>query len=113
MRPREWTKNLLVFSGVMFSRSLTDVNSLRTSLLGFALFCCASSGVYLFNDLCDLKEDREHPIKQNRPLASGQLNSNLARVAMIVLFDVTVIGSIQHNYSFAFIIGTYDWLCLD
>jgi len=112
MRPREWTKNLLVFTGVIFSRSLTDVNNLRTSLLGFALFCCASSGVYLFNDLCDLKEDREHPIKQNRPLASGQLSVNLARIAMIVLFAVAAIGSLQLNYSFALIIGTYVSICL-
>jgi 4-hydroxybenzoate polyprenyltransferase len=45
MRPREWSKNLLVFSGVIFSRSLTDPHNLWISLLGFIIFCCASSGV--------------------------------------------------------------------
>ena len=112
IRPRDWTKNLLVFSGVIFSRSLTDVNNLRISLLGFMVFCCASSAVYLFNDLCDLKEDREHPIKQNRPLASGQLNINFARVSMVFLFAVAAFGALQLDRSFALVIGAYVATCL-
>ena len=85
MRPQEWTKNLLVFSGVIFSRSLTDINNLWISFAGFCSFA-ASSCIYLLNDLCDLQADREHPVKQNRPLASGVLNINVARVAMFALF---------------------------
>ena len=112
MRPSEWTKNLLVFSGVIFSRSLTDINNLWISLLGFAIFCAASSGVYLFNDLCDLQADREHPVKRNRPLASGAVNINFARVAMLVLFLTATLGSLALNRSFAFVIAIYLLTCI-
>ena len=112
MRPSEWTKNLLVFSGVIFSRSLTDINNLWISLLGFAIFCAASSGVYLFNDLCDLQADREHPVKRNRPLASGSVNINFARVAMLVLFLTATLGSLALNRSFAFVVAIYLLTCI-
>lgn len=112
MRPLEWSKNLLVFSGVIFSKSLTDVNSLWISLLGFGVFCAASSGVYLFNDLCDLKQDREHPVKRNRPLASGTLNVNSARVAMGLLFAIATIGALLLGQAFAVVIAVYLVTCL-
>ena len=112
MRPQEWTKNLLVFSGVIFSKSLTDVNSIWISVLGFAVFCAASSGVYLFNDLCDLKADREHPVKRNRPIASGVLDINFARVAMVALFAVAVAGALALGQGFALIIGVYLVTCI-
>lgn len=112
LRPQEWTKNLLVFTGLIFSRSLTDPHNIWISFLGFAIFCCASSGVYLFNDLCDIKEDREHPVKKNRPLASGVLNVNLARFVMILLFAVAALGALLLNHGFALIIGIYLITCL-
>ena len=64
LRPQQWVKNTLVFGGLIFSRSLLHWGVVRVSLFAFALFCMASSGIYLLNDLCDIKEDREHPIKQ-------------------------------------------------
>lgn len=112
MRPQEWAKNLLVFTGVIFSKSLTDLNNLGISLLGFLIFCVASSGVYIFNDLCDLKRDREHPVKRNRPLASGALNINLARFAMVVLFATATIGSLALSRGFALVIAVYLITCL-
>ncbi|MBE7515689.1 MAG: decaprenyl-phosphate phosphoribosyltransferase [Chloracidobacterium sp.] len=112
MRPREWSKNLLVFSGVIFSRSLTDVHNLWISILGFLIFCAASSGVYIFNDLCDLKADRRHPIKRNRPIASGQLSILFARVAMVLLFGIAAFGSLGLGHGFAAVIGIYLATCL-
>jgi 4-hydroxybenzoate polyprenyltransferase len=112
MRPAEWTKNLLVFTGLIFSRSLSDAHNIWISFLGFVIFCCASSGVYLFNDLCDLREDREHPVKRKRPLASGALNANLARVVMIGLFGAAAFGALWLNHGFALIIGIYLAICL-
>ena len=112
MRPLEWSKNLLVFSGVIFSKSLTDFNNIRISLLGFAIFCAASSGIYIFNDLCDLKQDREHPIKRNRPLAAGTLNVNLARFVMILLFATAAIGALLLSQAFALVIAVYLLTCL-
>lgn len=112
MRPQEWAKNLLVFSGVIFSRSLTDLNNLGISLLGFIVFCAASSGVYLFNDICDLRRDREHPVKRNRPLASGNLNLNLARFMMVVLFSIATVGSLLLSHGFALVIAVYITTCV-
>ena len=112
LRPKEWTKNLLIFTGLIFSRSLTDAHNIWICILGFAIFCSASSGVYLFNDLCDIKEDREHPIKKNRPLASGALNVNFARFVMILLFAAAAFGALWLNHGFALIIGIYLTTCL-
>ncbi len=107
MRPQEWVKNLLVFAGLIFSRSLLDAGNITTSIFGFAIFCLASSGIYIFNDLCDLENDRQHPTKSKRPLASGSLNVNVARVAMVMCFGAAVLGALRLNALFALIIGVY------
>jgi 4-hydroxybenzoate polyprenyltransferase len=112
MRPREWSKNLLVFSGVIFSKSLTDTNNITLSILGFLIFCSAASGIYIFNDLCDLAADRQHPTKKNRPLASGALNINLARFAMTILLVTAMVGSLALNYMFALVIAVYLVTCI-
>ena len=112
MRPREWSKNLLVFSSLIFSKSLTDPKNLAITLAGFATFCAASSGVYLFNDLCDLKADREHPVKRDRPIASGLLNLNVARFAAVILFAIAGITAWLLNPAFAAVIAIYTITCL-
>ncbi len=112
MRPQEWAKNLLVFSGVIFSKSLTDPHNILLSLLGFAVFCAASSAIYLFNDLCDIRADREHPVKCVRPLASGSLNINVARAGMVALFAIAAVGSLALSHAFAVIIAIYIAACL-
>ena len=112
MRPREWSKNLLVFSSLIFSKSLTDPRNLVVTVAGFAAFCAASSGVYLFNDLCDLKADREHPTKRDRPIASGQLNLNVARFAALTLFAAAGITGWLLNPAFAAVIAVYTITCI-
>jgi 4-hydroxybenzoate polyprenyltransferase len=73
LRPRQWTKNLAVFVGLVFAQQLFNLPSLERTVLAGGIFCLASSCIYLFNDLHDLKQDRQHPIKRYRPLASGLL----------------------------------------
>lgn len=107
MRPKEWAKNLLVFSGLIFSRSLFEHNNLLLSLGGFAAFCLVSSGIYFFNDLCDINEDKLHPIKKNRPIASGVLNLNLARIVMVLLFTGGSALALSLNYPFACAVAIY------
>ncbi|GAC1633012.1 MAG: decaprenyl-phosphate phosphoribosyltransferase [Ktedonobacteraceae bacterium] len=85
MRPRQWTKNLAVFVGIIFAQRLLSVPSLERTTLAFVTFCLASSSVYLFNDLLDLENDRQHPTKRNRPLASGRLPASWAIAAIGVL----------------------------
>ena len=85
LRPRQWTKNLAVFVGLIFSQQLFSLPSLERTVTAFLTFCFASSGIYLMNDLLDLEKDRHHPVKSQRPLASGRLSISWAIAAMILL----------------------------
>jgi 4-hydroxybenzoate polyprenyltransferase len=73
MRPRQWTKNLALFVGLVFAQQLLTLTSFERACVAFVVFCLASSCVYIFNDLLDLERDRQHPTKSQRPLASGDL----------------------------------------
>ncbi len=73
LRPHQWTKNLLVFAGLLFGQRLLDAAALARSTAAFAIFCALSSAVYLFNDILDREADRRHPLKAGRPIASGAL----------------------------------------
>jgi 4-hydroxybenzoate polyprenyltransferase len=74
VRPRQWTKNLLVFAGILFAAKLGDAGRWAEAATVFAAFCAASSAAYLVNDLRDLEHDRHHPVKRFRPLARGELS---------------------------------------
>ncbi len=83
VRPRQWSKNGLVLLALIFSRHLTDPGAAGRVLVAFAAFCCASSAVYVFNDIADRHRDRRHPTKRRRPIASGRL-SLLVAVALAI-----------------------------
>ncbi len=85
LRPRQWTKNLFVFAGLVFSLHLVDLARLLQVVVAFLVFCMASGSIYLFNDLADLERDRKHPLKRLRPLASGRLSPALAWGELVVL----------------------------
>src|SRR5581483_11062135 len=82
MRPRQWTKNLAIFVGLVFAQRLLNPTLFERAALAFVAFCCASSSIYLFNDLLDLENDRQHPKKRYRPLAAGTLPTSWAIVAI-------------------------------
>lgn len=86
MRPRQWTKNLAVFVGIVFAQQLLKPFLLGRVALAFGAFCLAASGLYLLNDLLDLEQDRQHPKKRYRPLAAGHLPVPWAVVAIGVLW---------------------------
>lgn len=90
MRPRQWTKNLIIFAALVFDGQLLDIQAALRTLAGFAIFCLVSGAVYILNDLADIEADRRHPEKSRRPLASGQLSPNIALLAVvfIVLFVI-------------------------
>ncbi len=73
LRPRQWSKNLAVFVGIVFAQRLFILPALERTLLAFGAFCLASSFIYVLNDVFDLESDRQHPIKSKRPLASGSV----------------------------------------
>ena len=78
LRTYQWSKNLLLFAGVVFSGNLTSAAALNSSVGAFMLFCLASSAIYLFNDIRDFESDRHHPRKRHRPIAAGMLSRKTA-----------------------------------
>jgi 4-hydroxybenzoate polyprenyltransferase len=112
MRPRQWTKNLLVFAALIFSFKKTGIDALMKSFEGFVLFCIVSSCVYIINDYIDQESDRNHPVKKNRPLASGQLSPNLAVAAGIILGFTAMYAAYRLNVFFALILLAYFLLNL-
>ena len=91
LRPHQWTKNLLVFAGLLFGQRLLDAGALLHSLVAFAVFCALSSAVYLFNDVADREADRQHPLKASRPIASGALAVSTA-IAVAVALTIVALG---------------------
>jgi 4-hydroxybenzoate polyprenyltransferase len=85
MRPKQWTKNVVVFAALVFDAKLTNINYLLRAMIGFVVFCFISGTVYLINDLADIEQDRQHPKKCHRPLASGRLAVRTAQVAIPVM----------------------------
>ena len=85
LRPAQWTKNLLVFAGLIFSRHLFDLSSVLAASEAFVIFCALSGVVYLVNDVADRDSDREHPLKRRRPIAAGAVSVGAARTAALVL----------------------------
>ena len=80
LRPRQWTKNLLLFAGIVFAAKLGDLSRWVEALAAFAAYCAASSAAYLVNDVRDAEEDRRHPLKRLRPVARGELAARDALV---------------------------------
>jgi 4-hydroxybenzoate polyprenyltransferase len=89
MRPKQWTKNLILFAALIFSQNLFNTALLLKSVIAFIIFCVISGCVYILNDLFDLKQDKIHPVKSKRPLASGRLKPNSAIAVTVVLLVVS------------------------
>lgn len=86
LRPHQWAKNLFVLAPLVFGKELDDPVSVVRAAVAFAAFCLLSSAVYLVNDVRDREEDRRHPLKRHRPIASGVLPVSLAVAAAGALF---------------------------
>ncbi|MDX6435489.1 MAG: hypothetical protein QOK34_323, partial [Gaiellaceae bacterium] len=78
LRPRQWTKNLLLFAGIVFAAKLGDATRWLEAVAAFVAYCSASSAAYLVNDVRDAPHDRLHPVKRDRPVASGALTERRA-----------------------------------
>jgi 4-hydroxybenzoate polyprenyltransferase len=107
MRPRQWTKNLLVFAGVIFGEKLLDPRAFVASVEAFGVFCLLSSAVYLVNDVRDREADRVHPLKSKRPIASGALGARTALGAAAVLAGAALVVAATINVPFALVAAAY------
>jgi 4-hydroxybenzoate polyprenyltransferase len=85
LRPAQWSKNLLVFAGLLFGHKLLDAGAVLDAVAAFAVFCTLSGVVYLVNDIADRDSDRQHPLKAQRPIASGALPVPVAAAAALAL----------------------------
>jgi 4-hydroxybenzoate polyprenyltransferase len=100
LRVDQWFKNAFVVMPLVFAHRLTDTALIFHALVYAGCFCLVSSAVYLLNDVADRKSDRVHPVKKNRPVASGQLSTGAALIAALV-FAAAGIGAAQALTNFA------------
>jgi 4-hydroxybenzoate polyprenyltransferase len=107
MRPRQWTKNLFVFAGLVFDRQLFMLTSLERTFLAFVVFSLISGSVYLINDIFDIQADQQHPLKKNRPIASGRLQARTALIVAVVISASALALSFLLSSELALIAGLY------
>jgi len=91
LRPRQWSKNLLLFAGLLFAAKTGDATRWGEAVAAFAAYCAASSAAYLINDVRDASYDRLHPVKRGRPVASGELEPRTA-VALAAVLATAALG---------------------
>jgi 4-hydroxybenzoate polyprenyltransferase len=102
-----WVKNLVIFAALIFAQKYTDPDSVMLAFRGFLAFCLGSSAIYYINDIIDCKQDQLHPVKKNRPIASGKLPSGLAWFIAILLLAAGSLLSAFLGNSFLFYFGFY------
>jgi 4-hydroxybenzoate polyprenyltransferase len=107
LRPAQWTKNLILFAGLIFGGKLLDPDAVAASTLGFLVFCILSGVVYLVNDVRDAAADRQHPTKSRRPIAAGDLSPSTALAAAAVLGAGALGVAWWLGPSFAVVAATY------
>lgn len=100
LRPQQWIKNLFIFAPLIFSENAFNPPLLATTVLAFVIFCLLSGSVYILNDLRDIEEDKRHPVKSKRPLASGRLKKSSALVTLVLLCAVSLAmaGLVNRNF---------------
>lgn len=111
-RPRQWIKNLalfaaLFFSGFLFFDPVDGIAYFYRVLFAVLVFCFATSGVYIMNDLVDYAADRNHPFKRKRPIASGALSIRTARFFSVLSLITAFALSLYFEWIFLFLLLTY------
>jgi 4-hydroxybenzoate polyprenyltransferase len=112
MRPKQWAKNVFVFVGIFFDGAVMNTDKLLKSSLAFVIFCLVSSAIYLINDLVDFEKDRLHPVKRNRPLASGALKPIVAQVAAVLLLAIMLPSAFYLQRTFGILVALYAALTI-
>jgi 4-hydroxybenzoate polyprenyltransferase len=107
LRPTQWAKNVFVLAPLVFGGLLLDAQVALRAVLALIAFCCASSAVYLINDLRDREEDRRHPLKRLRPLAAGTLKVPVAILGIAGLLAVVAALSVRLGPRFAMVLAAY------
>jgi len=107
LRPGQWTKNLVIFAGLLFGLRLFDPTAVGQAVAAFVVFCLLSGVVYLVNDIADRESDRQHPLKAKRPIASGALPVGIAIAAAIPLGASALVAALLIGWPFAVVAMAY------
>ncbi len=100
LRVNQWIKNLVVLTAILFSGNLFQWNELSVSLYAFVNFCLLSSASYILNDIIDYKYDKNHPVKRNRPLASGKITIAQATFFVFILTLISLLIALGISVQF-------------
>jgi len=103
LRVKQYYKNTIIFLAIIFSGNILNINLLTTTIIGFISLCLVSSTNYIINDIIDIKKDKQHPEKKNRPIAAGKISPLKAFVIAIILFiiSITLATILSINFLFA------------
>ncbi len=110
LRPGQWTKNAFVFAALIFALKVYDVPLLLRTIAAFVVFCFLSGAVYLLNDVRDYAEDRVHPKKSKRPIASGRLSRGMGLAASAVFGLGSLAAAFLLGLPFFLAAGSYALL---
>lgn len=110
LRPRQWMKNLAVFAAITFGGQLFVPSVFLTVTLGFIIFCCLSSAIYVINDIFDVKKDRIHPFKRFRPLANNDISLTSGVIIACILTALALTGSFFISPAFFLLTIVYLFL---
>lgn len=111
-RPQQWTKNLVVFAALIFSKHLFEIDRVLLVAAAFVCFCLVASGCYVINDLRDCERDRQHPLKSLRPLPAGRMSRQTAKLLALMLMGAGLVGSLILHGGFFLLIALYAALQL-
>lgn len=107
LRPKQWTKNLFVFSALVFSQHLFDWEYAKLSIMAFVLFSATASVIYIVNDILDRDRDRLHHKKKHRPIASGAISVPSAITTAIIALGILVPTALGLPLKFGFCLAMY------
>lgn len=112
IRPKHWIKNSVVFAPLIFARELFVPGQLIASVSAFLAFCLTASAVYIINDIADVNLDRAHPVKKNRPIASGAVSQRAALGILAALVGLDVLLCFRMGAQFNLLLGFYFFMNL-
>jgi 4-hydroxybenzoate polyprenyltransferase len=110
MRPKQWVKNVFIFAPMIFSLHMFQTGYIWRSLLAFLLFSIVTGTIYVFNDILDREQDKLHPVKKERPVASGRLGTRTALWLTAALFCGVLLAIARFNREFFLIALFYAGL---
>ncbi|MEA1980710.1 MAG: decaprenyl-phosphate phosphoribosyltransferase [candidate division Zixibacteria bacterium] len=111
LRPLQWIKNFVLFAALVFAGEVLNLDKALLSVIGFIIFCLLSSSIYVINDLIDKSKDKLHPLKKDRPIASGEISSTTALTISILLLVISL--SLSFYISLNFFIISLSFIILN